>query len=112
MTPRSGNGFTLWQAKVCLPPLVELAISRAGQGRCALFVVSIPSFALASILFTLDSRTVQGCLVGGRVGREPLGERSAVWKMIACRGPRVTDQGGFNFPLLSFLASTWDVPWI
>lgn len=36
------------------------------------------------------------------MGRESLGERSAVWKMIASAhaagGPRVTDLGGFNFP--------------
>lgn len=53
--------------------------------------------------FTLDSRAVRGLLDGGQgVGRESLGERSAVWKMIASTqaagGPRVTDPGGFNFP--------------
>ena len=40
--------------------------------------------------------------MGGGVGRESLGERSAVWKVIssahAAGCPGVTDLGGFNFP--------------
>lgn len=102
MTPRSGNGFTLagrqehacplwWQYRVLVKGVVPLV--------CGINAV----LHWQAFCFTLDSRAVRGLLDGGQgVGRESLGERSAVWKMIASTqaagGPRVTDQGGFNFP--------------